>query len=269
MRKASFYYILLLLLCSSFLVKAQSPADTAYAEEAEEEYADEDTVAPVHYLWDHELPVAADTMSDYYSGRLILRKVPAKLMDEMRADKAMKYKLSKKKETERSDLTWLENIYWAFLQLFSVFHRLILALLLGGLITATYTYLKRNGYISNKKEAATGTDIKLTDEDLEITVYEQQITDAITQGKYRLAVRLLYLQTLRLLSDKQIISYSREKTNAAYLRSMISTPWYKTFASLTLDYEYIWYGERAVSSEQFKAVHDQFSQFMNELGYTR
>ncbi|MVT10921.1 DUF4129 domain-containing protein [Chitinophaga tropicalis] len=269
MRKASFYYILLLLLCSSFLLKAQAPTDTVYAEEAEEEYTDEDTVAPVHYLWDQELAIDADTMSDYYSGRLILRKVPGKVMDEMRADKAMKYKLSRKKETERSDLTWLENIYLAFLQLFGIFHRLILALLIGGLITATYTYLKRNGYISTKKEAATGTDIKLTDEDLEITVYEQQITDAIAQGKYRLAVRLLYLQTLRLLSDKQIITYSREKTNAAYLRSMISTPWYKAFAGLTLDYEYIWYGERPVSSEQFKTVHNQFSQFMNELGYTR
>lgn len=268
MRKASFYYILLLLLCSSFLLKAQSPTDTVYAEEAEEEYTDEDTVVPVHYLWDQQLPVDADTMSDYYSGRLILRKVPGKLMDEMRADKAMKYKLSRKKEQERSDLTWLAEIYLAFLQLFGLFHRLILAILLGGLIVATYTYLKRNGYISAKKAAA-GTDVKITDEDLEITVYEQQITDAIAQGKYRLAVRLLYLQTLRLLSDKQIITYSREKTNAAYLRSMISTPWYKTFAGLTLDYEYIWYGERPVSSEQFKVVHNQFSQFMNELGYTR
>lgn len=287
MRRLHFYYTILLL-CSPLLLKAQLPAappdspgevviaDTSYKaaedsaymeEESYESDSDTDTiVTPPHYLWDQLLPVNADTIEDFTSNRLILRKVPGTLMDELRADKDMQYK---RKKQEPSNLGWLLDAYLAIIELVRLFHRVIFLVFLCILIGISLAYLKRNGYIFRGKGEDVTVDLKSQEEDLDPTVYEQQINAAIADGKYRLAVRLLYLQTLRLLSDKGVITYSREKTNAAYLRGMISTPWYKAFAGLTLDYEYIWYGEVPVNNEQFKTIHRQFSQFMNELGYTR
>jgi hypothetical protein len=147
---------------------------------------------------------------------------------------------------------------------------LILLLLLAGIGFLLFVFLKRNGYVFRRKKSDDlDTAVKLTDEELDVQTYQAQIEQAISAGKFRIAVRLLYLQTLRVLMDKGIVTYSKEKTNAAYLRGMISTPWYRLFATLTLDYEYIWYGEMPVDDEQFNVIHRQFSQFMNELGYTR
>jgi hypothetical protein len=99
--------------------------------------------------------------------------------------------------------------------------------------------------------------------------YEKQVQEAIAAGRFRQAVRFLHLQTLRLLAEQQLITLSKDKTNADYLRVLLKTQWYQPFARLTRDYEYIWYGEITVNAAQFDRIHGQFRQFINELGYSR
>jgi hypothetical protein len=146
---------------------------------------------------------------------------------------------------------------------------LIISIILAGFIWLLYLYLKRNGYLFRKSPQHVAKVTILDDDVQTVEQYQRQVEQAVQAGKFRLAVRLLYLQTLQVLVAKEVVTYSREKTNAAYLRSMISTPWYKKFAALTLDYEYIWYGEVPVNIEQFNTIHSAFRQFINELGYTR
>jgi hypothetical protein len=224
-----------------------------------------------HYLWDQQQAVMVDTLEDGSDYPLIVRKVPEKVMNELKADKALRYEKKKEKETVNpQNFSWLQKIFMAIIFIIVQLRFLILLLLLGGIGLLLFVFLKRNGYVFRRKKSDDlDTAVKLTDEELDVQTYQAQIEQAISAGKFRIAVRLLYLQTLRVLMDKGIVTYGKEKTNAAYLRSMISTPWYKLFATLTLDYEYIWYGEMPVDGEQFNVIHRQFSQFMNELGYTR
>ncbi|PWV50524.1 DUF4129 domain-containing protein [Chitinophaga sp. S165] len=286
MRKTHVHYILILL-CLPLFTKAQEsvPAEkwdsmvaadmvaTAGKREAAEE-EEETTRATVtdspveeHYLWDQASPAMADTIESYADYPLVIRAVPDTLMNVLLADKDLKYE--KKKPEERRNSPWLARLFAGLVNLIGLFPVVIVCIVVGCVGLLLYQYLKQNGYLLKKTKVDSDKTVKLTDEELEADTYHQLIEQAISTGGFRAAVRLLYLQTLRVLVDKGIVTYSREKTNAAYLRSLVSTPWYKTFATLTLDYEYIWYGELPVNDEQFSVIHKQFRQFMNELGYTR
>ncbi|SEW19952.1 protein of unknown function [Chitinophaga sp. YR573] len=237
-------------------------------------YDDADTtvtrVAAPHHLWDQEIPVNQDSTNyeDDEGYGLRLREVPASLIKEFKADKDLQYK--KKKKADERDFTALQMILIAIFMFIRSFYWILIILIVLVLAFILYNYLKSQGYILGRKSTSIDDEfVALSEEELDLSAYEKQVQAAIAAGKLRLAVRLLYLQTLRLLSDKEIISFSKEKTNAAYLRAMAQTAWYKPFANLTLDYEYIWYGEIPVNEVQFEAIHKHFSQFMNELGYTR
>lgn len=289
MRKTRVHYILVLL-CLPLFIKAQQsvPAEkwdsmvaadmvsTAEKREAAEEATtranisagkDEENAVAEHYLWDQATPAMADTMESYADYPLVIRAVPDTIMNVLLADKELQY-VKKKPEPVRNT-SWLEQIFSGIVRLVGLFPFAIVYLVIACAGLLLYIYLRQNGYLFKKTKPDADKVVKLTDEELDAETYHQQIEQAIISGKFRTAVRLLYLQTLRVLVDKEIITYSREKTNAAYLRSLASTPWYKAFATLTLDYEYIWYGEVPVNDEQFNVIHRKFRQFMNELGYTR
>jgi hypothetical protein len=283
-------YYILVILCLPLFIKAQTSvppeqfdsmvaADmvaTASKREAAEAAADSITrenvsqhqkMLAAHHLWDEALPAMADTMESYADYPLVIRAVPDTIMQALLADRDLQYK--KKEPEQRKDMSWLDGIFSVILRLVGLFPFTIICLILGGVGTLLYLYLKQNGYLFKRTKPDVNKTVKLTDEELDVATYHQQVEQAISSGRFRVAVRLLYLQTLRILVDKGVVTYSREKTNAAYLHSLVSTPWYKTFATLTLDYEYIWYGEMPVNDEQFNVIHRQFRQFMNELGYTR
>jgi len=261
-RRVGYYLIIMLL---PLLASAQ---DSTYTEEAPEE---EETVVPApHHLWDQQPVIEADSLDDdYYGEGIVHRKVPADVMKELQADKKLHYLSKPQKESNNDSFGWLVNVLRSLAYIIQNFYWVFYIAVGAVLMIWLITFLKKRGYNLRFKDT---TDVKaevLSEEELDLATYEQQIQAAIAAGRLRVAVRLLYLQTLRLLSDKNIITFSKEKTNANYLRAMAQTKWYKAFASLTLNYEYIWYGEIPVNDEQFKNIHANFSQFMNELGYSR
>lgn len=95
--------------------------------------------------------------------------------------------------------------------------------------------------------------------------FEKEIQKAVAEKNFRLAVRLLYLRTLRDLSDKNLISYTHEKTNADYLFQLAGTSYYKSFFRLTRDFEYTWYGQFELSQENFSFIQNDFSSFKQQL----
>ena len=250
------------------------PVDTAYAPPVA---ADIDTIvdlATAPYLWDEAVPMDADTADTYTTSPLMIRKVPADLKKQFQDDKDLHYRIKSPKlqEYQKSNefFEFLSLIILFIVGLIAKFWLIVVIVILGGMGIAIYLYMKRNGYMfSNKGGEVDENNLPLEDADHDVNSYEAQIQHAIAEGRFRLAVRLMYLQTIRVLADKGIISYSKEKTNAAYLRSMYQTPWHKAFATLTVDYEYIWYGEVPVNNDQFRVIQGQFNQFLNELGYTR
>ncbi|GAA4805268.1 DUF4129 domain-containing protein [Olivibacter ginsenosidimutans] len=103
------------------------------------------------------------------------------------------------------------------------------------------------------------------EENIHIINFEEELKQAIQAGNFRLAVRLLYLQSLKGLTDRQLIDWQPGKTNHAYLQELHETPLKKNFAQLTGQFEYIWYGGFPIQKQDFGHIHDDFTSFYQQI----
>lgn len=94
---------------------------------------------------------------------------------------------------------------------------------------------------------------------------ESKIQAAIRERNYRAAIRFMYLLSLRSLHEKGWIRYHAQGTNYEYLSQVQPYGVGNEFRFLTHVYEYVWYGEFALSEEQFGKVNQQFQQFFNAV----
>jgi len=91
--------------------------------------------------------------------------------------------------------------------------------------------------------------------------FDGEIERAVSQHNYRLAVRMLYLKCLKQLSDANLIKWQIDKTNSAYIDELTNADQRRLFRSLTLQFEYIWYGEFAIDGQTFKNINTVFQNF--------
>lgn len=96
--------------------------------------------------------------------------------------------------------------------------------------------------------------------------FDQAIADALQLGNYRLVVRLLYLKTLKRLSDQELIHWQPEKTNQAYVAEINNEAQQQAFAKLTQQFEYIWYGEFFIDKNSFEPIQESFHRFNQQQG---
>lgn len=91
--------------------------------------------------------------------------------------------------------------------------------------------------------------------------FDEQLETAIKNGNYRAAVRLLYLKTLKKLTDAELIFWQPEKTNQAYVAELGDSSYQEEFTSLTNAFEYVWYGEFHIDKESFEKLNKSFLTF--------
>lgn len=194
------------------------------------------------------------------------RAVPTPMMEQLKKDKQLQYFDKEEKATKPSGDGVYRFLNWLFYYA-SALRFIIIGLLLAGLGYLVYNFMKNNGMsIFRKPKLIDGLE-DIQEENLHSAAeYEEKIRAAIEAKDIRQAIRWWYLYTLFQLAGKQVITPSREKTNNDYLRSMRNTPYYKMFSTLTLDYEYIWYGGFEVSEDNFREMNRQFREFNNLLG---
>ena len=91
--------------------------------------------------------------------------------------------------------------------------------------------------------------------------FDGEIERAVSQHNYRLAVRMLYLKCLKQLSDANLIKWQIDKTNSAYIDELANAHQRQLFRSLTLQFEYVWYGEFTIDGQTFKNINTVFQDF--------
>ena len=120
-------------------------------------------------------------------------------------------------------------------------------------------FLSNSSFLSrNRKNIAS--DIAVVEEE-NTNDPDSLLRNAIKSGNYRLAVRYLYLQSLKRLSEKKFIEINSNKTNYEYVTEIRKHKFANEFASLTLQYEYVWYGEYPVDERLFEQIQNGFTQF--------
>ena len=97
------------------------------------------------------------------------------------------------------------------------------------------------------------------------SAFEKMINDAIINKDFRSAIRYLYLQTLQKLSTSGIIQLSHDKTNYEYVKELSGRIHQNEFASLTRNYEYVWYGKFNIDQEIFNRLQKDFKQYHQKL----
>ena len=95
--------------------------------------------------------------------------------------------------------------------------------------------------------------------------FDNLINQALQNNNYRQAVRYQYLRTLHKLDDKNFIELAKDKTNFQYVREIKNPAFQNDFASLTLKYEYVWYGEFMIDKIIYQKIESNFTGLNQKL----
>jgi hypothetical protein len=106
-------------------------------------------------------------------------------------------------------------------------------------------------------------------EDIHAVDFTTRVAEAEAAGNYRLAVRLGYLQLLKALTDAGLINWQPDKTNHAYLRELPSDALRTPFREITRQFEYVWYGELALSARLYEQVRTEHRALLSQLTGSR
>jgi hypothetical protein len=102
-------------------------------------------------------------------------------------------------------------------------------------------------------------------EDIHAVDFETRLAEAEAAGNYRLAVRLGYLQLLKNLTDAGLIRWQPDKTNHAYLAELPTGAVRAGFGEVTRQFEYVWYGELALSGRLYEQVRARHRALLTQL----
>lgn len=234
-------------------VKLKYEVDTVIAEDTVEE-EDSDIISNEDAKEQQEYFLRKEFTGGFGDSLESSRHIPDKALNELRKDKAFWYanEVFKKKQAKQ------EQPFTAR----PLFQTILWIVIITGFVVFLFMYLansnislfRRSVVVASNEEEAEETDIFSID-------YQKEIAAAIRNADYRLAVRLLFLQLLRNLSDRNIIEYKPDSTNMDYLRQLRSTNLYEGFVWLARNYEYSWYGHFAIGKEKFDLVKKEFEKF--------
>jgi hypothetical protein len=91
-------------------------------------------------------------------------------------------------------------------------------------------------------------------DDIHAPDFAARLASAEADGNYRLAVRLGFLSVLKQLTDRGLLDWRPEKTNADYLAEMPPSPLRSAFATVAKQFEYAWYGEWTLTPGHYAEV---------------
>lgn len=237
-------------------------ADTTYTETVE--MADEDEGDSEYQL----VPSSHSTIDS-----AVLRQVPDTAVQRLQALKEFEYAndpeywIREKKEPPKERKARSTGFWDAFYDFFDrsivkmIFYTLLIILVLFGIYRVVVVNKLYMSY-SAKTALDEGGE---TEADMDHNTLEQAISNAIKQGNYRLAVRYLYIRSLRALNDRGWIRYHAQATNYDYLQQLQGQPLQPEFRFLTQVYDYVWYGEFPLNAEQFTGVQHRFNQFFTQV----
>ncbi|MFD1144050.1 DUF4129 domain-containing protein [Larkinella insperata] len=194
-----------------------------------------------------------------------VRRPAADRIDEYRNDREYQYGQDFKPTNSLWSKFW--SWFWQKVGAFftsrayeNFWQYVILATIAGG---AIWLLIKAEvlGFVFSPKARSVAFPYEAVTENIHEIDFEQQIDAAIQQRNYRLAVRLLYLQTLKHLSNRNLIDWKPDKTNRSYVYELAQSPLQPDFETLTTQFEYIWYGDFPITEERFKPLQESFVRF--------
>ena len=99
-----------------------------------------------------------------------------------------------------------------------------------------------------------------SEEDISQINFDELIADAAERKDYKLAVRYLFLKSLKLLFEKGLIELRNNKTNHQYFSEIKNNRISNAFQIATSRFEWIWYGDFPVDEKVMKSSQNDFNE---------
>ncbi len=276
--KLSILYLplfLILFLVTGYTAVAQDDATTKFLDSLKTAQTHDSAMGKVDTVVAGDESTDDSTTADILPDTAIIsnqRKINADTLHRIKKDKGFYYQrwldsllrseeanMKKERKTRDVDLSALNGI-------FTIFKILLWLLAAAVLVFIIYKlFLGKNAlFLRNRKNIDA---VMAVDEQTSATEYQQLIKNAELEKNYRLAVRYRYLQAISDLSEKEFIRPGADKTNYQYISELKkhAVRAGTLFASLTVKYEYSWYGEYAVSEDLYAVLQRNFADFYKEL----
>lgn len=93
----------------------------------------------------------------------------------------------------------------------------------------------------------------------------QEFEAAMAKGEYRQAIRVLFLNNLRLCMEKGWIEPAAQKTNMDYVRELSGKEIQGDAQKTTSIFEYVWYGNAPLNNVIFAEYRTQFDQLFHRI----
>lgn len=143
---------------------------------------------------------------------------------------------------------FVQFVFWAILAIFAGF--------------VFYKLFKLDIFSPSSKDNGS-TEIMETHELRLPAYYDQEILQAEAATDFALAVRYRFLKTLAVLNEQGQINFLPEKTNSAYASEIRDDEMKHNFTRVYGIYEYVWYGENKLSTEQYESIKPLFNEIYN------
>jgi hypothetical protein len=106
---------------------------------------------------------------------------------------------------------------------------------------------------------------EILDENIDADNIVQLIQSSKKRGDFKLAIRYWLIQTLIQLESENVIQLDQNKTIAQYRKNFPIASLKSEFGELTKIFEYVWYGEYQLDSDQYDEIEDQFIRFLKSI----
>ncbi|MFI0430652.1 hypothetical protein [Mariniflexile sp. HMF6888] len=101
-------------------------------------------------------------------------------------------------------------------------------------------------------------DFQYVEENIKDVNFDHLIETALKDNNYRLATRYLYLKSLKLLTNKNIIEWHYDKTNSDYINEIKDENTKSVFKRISYLYDYVWYGEFPIDEAIYSKNQSDF-----------
>lgn len=136
-----------------------------------------------------------------------------------------------------------------------VSYYLMIALFVAGLVGLGWWYAGRRGRRQGREAVASPPEHIGTKLMADPATYHRDAEAHAAAGRYRDAVRALFLMALAQLEDRGLVAYDRTRTNREYLaqlaRRRTEARLVEAFRGVTDVYDHVWYGLETCSSDDY------------------
>lgn len=228
-------------------------------------------------LWCVSLPVFAqkkdslqhNTVKD--SAAIVARYPGHASLEKFRSDRDYDY--SNDPEPPKNPLEkWLE---WIMRQIDSFFgsksydsfwQYVIILVTVGIVIYLLYKAKVLDFFLPSNPESNSA-DYIVGQENIHEINFDDAIQNALSKQDFRLAIRLQYLQILKLLTGRNLIHWKPNLTNQTYIQELEKTRYHSDFAEITRYFEFAWYGDFEISESGFKEMKAFSDSFVKNIGH--